>query len=513
MKNDGFDIFDIDENGVLLGMRETLNIPEGVTWLKAYSLRDYSFLTEVNIPASCEIIESSFIDKCNNVIAFNVAKDNRRFISEDGVLYTADKKKLVRYPAGKACEIFRVSDEAEEISAYAFADAKKLSGILIGKNCRSIQENAFVNTTACSYASDGYHVEKYLGIRKYYIPSAVEDVAPQIFEGAYEEDGVFFDDIIVGGEVGSVIWEHCNKCNIPFLEVKEEDAEAFLATPYEELVERHKKESESLISFEFADAGFGGKLEGDTLELFALDLTNKDVTVCQMDAKLPKSRYEKVKKLIIGDGIRAIGRDAFWDYYGLESIYFGRDVADINAGAFYNDYKIKELAVDERNGYYKCIDGIIFSGDLKTLVLYPSGKEELYYEIPSHVEIVGRNSMMGAKLKCIKFGSNVKKICEEACYNTVGQHHFYVDPSVTEFCGDFIFGVTGKLNVMCTCMWRLVVGGKAGSPIEKYCRETGRNGITFEVVEDDKLDEWLTPPSDDTQNSITKAKIADGLPF
>ena len=110
-------------------------------------------------------------------------------------------------------------------------------------------------------------------------------------------------------------------------------------------------------------------------------------------------------------------------------------------------------------------------------------------------------------------GFPVKKICEEACYNTVGQHHFYVDPSVTEFCGDFIFGVTGKLNVMCTCMWRLVVGGKAGSPIEKYCRETGRNGITFEVVEDDKLDEWLTPPSDDTQNSITKAKIADGLPF
>ena len=182
MKNNGFDIFDIDENGVLLGMCETLNIPEGVAWLKAYSLRDYSFLTEVNIPASCEIIESGFIDKCDNVLAFKVAKDNRRFISEDGVLYTADKKKLVRYPAGKACEIFRVSDEAEEISAYAFADAKKLSGILIGKNCRSIQENAFVNTTACSYASDGYHVEKYLGIRKYYIPSAmVYPILPLIY--------------------------------------------------------------------------------------------------------------------------------------------------------------------------------------------------------------------------------------------------------------------------------------------------------------------------------------------
>jgi hypothetical protein len=58
----------------------------------------------------------------------------------------------------------------------------------------------------------------------------------------------------------------------------------------------------------------------------------------------------------------------------------------------------------------------------------------------------------------------------------------------------FIFGVTGRFDVMCVCMRNLVVGGKAGSPIEKYCKETGRDGIRFQVVEDDKLDEWLAPP-------------------
>ena len=59
---------------------------------------------------------------------------------------------------------------------------------------------------------------------------------------------------------------------------------------------------------------------------------------------------------------------------------------------------------------------------------------------------------------------------------------------------DSRFLIIGYYEHMCTCNWKLVVGGKAGSPIEKYCRETGRNGITFEVVEDDKLEEWLTPP-------------------
>ena len=114
--------------------------------------------------------------------------------------------------------------------------------------------------------------------------------------------------------------------------------------------------------------------------------------------------------------------------------------------------------------------------------------------------------MLCAKyLRCVKFGSNVKKICSMACYNTYAQHHFYVDPAVSEFGDEFIFGVTGKLNTMCTCTWKLVVGGKAGSPIEKYCKETGYNGINFEVVEDDKLDEWLTPPPENQQD--------DGLPF
>lgn len=517
MKENSGNIFNIDENGVLTGLCDTLNIPEGVTRLEGDYLTCYDFLTEVNIPASCESIQGNFIERCNNVLAFHVAKGNQHFISEDGVIYTEDKKKLVRYPAGKASEIFRVPNEVDVIGALAFAGSKKMSGVLIGDNCHSIKSNAFINTTYCTYKNENGRgvagVDEYLGIRKYYISPAVQDIEGSIFEGDWCEDGMFFDDIIVGGMVGSVIWEHCNKCNIPFLEVRGEDAEAFLATPYEELLELHKKASEVPSSFEFTDEGFGGRLDGDTLELFALDLKAERVTVCSLDAKLPKNKYKNVKRLVIGDGIGAISQNAFGDYYELESIHFGKDVSDIKASAFYNDYEIKDLTVNERNEHYKCIDGIIFSSDRKTLVLYPSGKEELYYEIPSHVEIVGRNSMMGSKLKCIKFGSNVKKICEEACYNTFSQHHFYVDPSVTEFGDDFIFGVTGKLNVMCVCMWRLVVGGKSGSPIEKYCKETGRDGITFEVVEDDRLEEWLTPPPDDRQKPIIGVNNTETLPF
>ena len=299
MKEKSSGIFNIDESGTLTGLCGRLNIPEGVRLTEENCLHDHGFLTEVNIPASCESIRGNFILRCDNVLAFNVAKGNQSFIDEDGVLYTADKKELVRYPAGRACELFRLPDEVESIGAYAFADAKKVSAVLVGGNCRRIKENAFVDTTYSRIKnSEGGGlggIYERLGIRKYYISPSVKDIGNSIFEGGWEEDGLYYDDIIVGGEIGSVIWEHCNGCNIRFLEVKEEDAEEFLATPYEELLERYKKEAEGPFSFEFTDEGFGGRVEGDRLELFTLDPSRKNLTVCRLDAKLPKNRYEKVK--------------------------------------------------------------------------------------------------------------------------------------------------------------------------------------------------------------------------
>ena len=501
MKNNDLNIFNIDENGVLVGLCSIVNIPEGVKNIAADfhngCLCGYDFLTEVNIPSSCESIPGEFVLRCGNLTAINVAKENQHFVSEGGVLYTTDKKRLVRYPAGKACDVFYLPSDVEEIGSYAFADAKNISGIYIGSSCRSIGDMAFVNTTfyAPSDSFDGrIFYDKHLGIRKYYVSPSVVEIADQIFEGSNDECGMVFEDIIVGGEVGSAIWEHCNRCNIKFLEVMEEDAAMFLSSPIEKLMEVYDKKKDDPFSFEFTEEGFGGRFTGDRIELFALNPEGSDVTVCSINAKLPENRYSKVKTLIIGDGISGFNNDAFWNFYDLESVYFGADVSDINVGAFYGDREITTLAVDERNQHYRCIDGVIFSRDLKTLVMYPSGRQDAYYEIPSHVEIVGEKCMLGASLKCIKFGSNVKRISSMACYDTRSQQRFYVDEAVSEFGDKFIFGVTGKFGSMCICMYDFVVGGKAGSPIEKYCMESGCDGITFEVVPDEQLDEWLTPP-------------------
>ncbi len=54
----------------------------------------------------------------------------------DGVIYSADKKVLMKYPEDKADERFYIPDFVEEIGKGCFADTNYLKHIIIGKNVK-----------------------------------------------------------------------------------------------------------------------------------------------------------------------------------------------------------------------------------------------------------------------------------------------------------------------------------------------------------------------------------------
>ena len=78
MKNKETNIFNIDENGVLIGLNSVMNIPEGVTKLSGDlfycgSKDQCKFIAEVNIPASCEEIDGQFIGCFDHAVRFSVS--------------------------------------------------------------------------------------------------------------------------------------------------------------------------------------------------------------------------------------------------------------------------------------------------------------------------------------------------------------------------------------------------------------------------------------------------------
>lgn len=147
----------------------------------------------------------------------------------------------------------------------------------------------------------------------------------------------------------------------------------------------------------------------------------------------------RLTSVVLSEGLKRI-EDAFWNHR-LTSISFPSTVEYIEMTAFsgYGD-TLAEYIVNESNAHYKSIDGVIYSKDEKTLIMYPSGNRRVSFTIPETVTTVGESAFNEAcYLKTINFGSNVTTIEDLAffCATTLININF---SDALEYIGDLAFG-------------------------------------------------------------------------
>ena len=70
---------------------------------------------------------------------------------------------------------------------------------------------------------------------------------------------------------------------------------------------------------------------------------------------------------------------------------------------------IKNINVDANNTNFSSNNGIVFSKDKKKIVLYPQGKTEKAYTIPSTVEEICDSAFSYAQVESITISKSVKK--------------------------------------------------------------------------------------------------------
>ncbi len=71
-----------------------------------------------------------------------VSKENENLISENGILYSRDKKTLIKYPDGRG-GVFVVPDNVQDLHYGAFSGSSNLTGVVIGDRIESIGSSAF----------------------------------------------------------------------------------------------------------------------------------------------------------------------------------------------------------------------------------------------------------------------------------------------------------------------------------------------------------------------------------
>lgn len=128
-----------------------------------------SNLREVNIPLSLEVINNGAfdLDECDLFVPKNVRRiepggfgvfsritvceENPFYSSMDGCLYNKDKTKLLKYYDDPAREEFVVPKTVTAIGKSAFAFARNLRRVILGKNVVKIGDSAFYGASELKY--------------------------------------------------------------------------------------------------------------------------------------------------------------------------------------------------------------------------------------------------------------------------------------------------------------------------------------------------------------------------
>lgn len=122
---------------------KTMVLPANLTKIGKYAFAGCGALTEIRIPASVEKIGKLAFHYCDALTAIHVDEKNKRYASDsEGVLFTADKSTLIRYPAGNGREKYSIPEEVVRVEESAF-DGCRAKEVHIPSSLKQIAARAF----------------------------------------------------------------------------------------------------------------------------------------------------------------------------------------------------------------------------------------------------------------------------------------------------------------------------------------------------------------------------------
>ena len=123
------------------------------------------------------------------------------------------------------------------------------------------------------------------------------------------------------------------------------------------------------------------------------------------------SNCSGLTSITIPNSVTTIRDAAFSRCTGLTSVTIPSSVNRIFGNVFYGCSKLKEILVDSGNSNYVSKDGVLYTKDLTSIIVYPLGKEGQEYSILNSVRIIGNYAFYEcSSLKSVTIPNSVTKI-------------------------------------------------------------------------------------------------------
>lgn len=122
-----------------------------------------------------------------------------------------------------------------------------------------------------------------------------------------------------------------------------------------------------------------------------------------------------ITQIILPDNVVEIKEDAFGQCVALQSITLSANLKEFNSNIL-TGTNIQIINISASNPDYSSQDGVVFSKDMKTLVLYPSTLEAESYTVPAGVTAIG--------VRAFENNKHLKSVVLPAGLTTIGEAAF-----------------------------------------------------------------------------------------
>ncbi len=154
-----------------------LEIPANTSSIGAEAFYNCVSLTSLTLPSELSQFDMGLVSGCP-LTEINIA-DGEYFTTQDGVLFNADRTKLIAYPVSAAATTYTVPNGVKTIEAKAFSNNKAISEIVLPEGLVEINANAFAGCSA---------------LTKINVPSTVELIGADAFNGCTALDDLTIAD-------------------------------------------------------------------------------------------------------------------------------------------------------------------------------------------------------------------------------------------------------------------------------------------------------------------------------
>lgn len=282
---------------------EEVIIPDGLNTIGDTAFSNATALKEITIPKGVTGIGYLALSGCYSLNKIEVDTENTRFSSEDGVLFSKDKKELIQYPIGTKNSFYAIPNGVTTVEDSAFDSCESLSNVTIPDSVVSINMSAFSFCTLLTEVHAG---------------NSIKIIEKDAFSYCNSLQDVFYN----GTEAQ---WKA--------IDISEGNSALTEATiHYDSSQGAGEQESE------FIDSGTCGENLTWTFSKEGVLTISGIGEMDNWDQSLPpwNSVKSDIQFVIINDGVTSIGNYAFYRCGSLKSVELHEGVKSIGKGAFSN---------------------------------------------------------------------------------------------------------------------------------------------------------------------------------